>query len=84
MSNRTPAVQTSTQVTVRLAVIIVASIAALTVALVWLAIALFIKGDDTGDILYTIGGVLALLTAWPVAGTLLDIVSDWVEYQRSK
>lgn len=71
MSNHTPTV------TVRLAVIIVASLAALTVGLIWLAIALFIKGDDTGDILYSIGGALAILTAWPVAGTLLDIISDW-------
>lgn len=82
MSNHTPRVETSTTISVRLAIVVVASIAALTVLLVWLAIALFIKGDQTGDLLYTISGVIALLTAWPVAGTLLDIIKDWVEYRR--
>jgi hypothetical protein len=80
MSNRTP----TTSVTYRQAFAIIATLTLVSAGLVWLFLALFTRAATTGDALYGVGSILALVLAFIPLYFLSEIVYAVIDHRTRR
>ena len=71
-------------ITPRQAAATIAALIFTTIALVALGIALLIRGDATGDLLYSIPGLIALALALIPARLMSEIIAEWLIARRRR